>query len=97
MDSVVKNHHKFAMKLLNQNKFTRRFQSIINLRCQRLNVKCFQNNNWDQLLQLSVMQKLDKIAFNRYSFLTTEVLVESISGNLMKFTMSIKCSHFKRH
>ena len=96
MDSVVKNHYKFAMKLLNQNKFTRRFQSIINIRCQRLDVKCFQNNNWDQLLQLSTMQKLDKTAFNRYSFLTREVLVEPRSGNLIKFTMSIKCSHFKR-
>ena len=48
------------------------------------------------IIKLSTMQKLDKTAFNRYYLSTTEILVESIPDNLMKFKMSIKCSRFKR-
>lgn len=42
------------------------------------------------------MWKLDKRAFSRYSFLTTEVLMESIPSNFINFAISIKKSHFER-
>ena len=48
----------------------------------------FENNVRDQLRKLSTRQALDKMAFNRYDFLTMEVLVELIPGSLIKFTMS---------